>query len=623
MKVNKKPSARFSLPSVLLLLFLPSLALAKLDPGLKTPYQLRVVLHVADNRFLTPIFQEQLERELRDHLQLTYRALAKVEVVRSHPLLREVLAKGLQQALAGWEELSNVRTHFVLIDFADGRYHLQARQHDGITGLTSPIVRRDSTGDRRLVAQKAARLVDRDFGLAGTVIESGGEIEVVLQGGGLGVPLERRLPAGAVFAVARITKEGNRLRSNRLPWAVLQTLQEPRQGRCRCKFWHRFQEDRLVERPGVVGYRCLQLATISAPVRLRLIDDVTFQPLAGVQVQVSRPDAQGPAQDLATNTDGLAVTRALFPHIALVRVVQGDRVRAQFPVELVDDRTVVCRLKIDADAETLEALEFRKDLWVRRLYDNLRVAVERVGELNSQLKKSLESAHASARAALAVLSEELTGLTLERDHLDGLASSRKVRLDLHEGEQRLEDLQGRRKELERFVSRLEAAIKEARSDETRALKQTIERARLLETEADFDQAIALYEKVLAERPDQAKIKSYLAGLKKAWTPQGKDHAQARQFIYTAWPALDPAGLKARLAEAEKAFALCRQADDRLTPQKLLLANVVHVANLKKRLASLRRQDTEDNRAEARALAQTADGLRRLHTDVRAFLSSKH
>ncbi len=36
-------------------------ARAQLDSELDKPYRLQVVLHIADNRFLTPIFQEQVQ----------------------------------------------------------------------------------------------------------------------------------------------------------------------------------------------------------------------------------------------------------------------------------------------------------------------------------------------------------------------------------------------------------------------------------------------------------------------------------------------------------------------------------------------------------------------------------
>ena len=83
----------------LLLAFVTSPARAQLDPELDKPYRLQVVLHVADNRLLTPAFQEQLQGDLRDQLQLALGPLAKVEVVRSHPLLVNVEAKGLDTGL--------------------------------------------------------------------------------------------------------------------------------------------------------------------------------------------------------------------------------------------------------------------------------------------------------------------------------------------------------------------------------------------------------------------------------------------------------------------------------------------------------------------------------------------
>ena len=38
---------------------------ADLDPEAKSPYQVRVVLSVAEHRMLTPIFKQQLENDLQ------------------------------------------------------------------------------------------------------------------------------------------------------------------------------------------------------------------------------------------------------------------------------------------------------------------------------------------------------------------------------------------------------------------------------------------------------------------------------------------------------------------------------------------------------------------------------
>ncbi len=114
----------------------------QLDPESTKPYRLQVVVHVADNRFLTPLFQDQLLSGIRDRLRLNLATVADVEVTSSHPLLADVLAKGLQTGLDSWEQLSSSKTHFVFVDYAFGTYTLEARQYDGMTGLTSPTVRR-------------------------------------------------------------------------------------------------------------------------------------------------------------------------------------------------------------------------------------------------------------------------------------------------------------------------------------------------------------------------------------------------------------------------------------------------------------------------------------------------
>ena len=598
----------------------PSAVRADFDAGLNQPYHLQIVLRIADNRFLTPIFQEQVERELRDHLQLTYGKLAKVEVVRQHPLLREVRTRGLQQALDGWDELSGRKTHFLLIDFVDGRYEIQARQHDGLTGINSPVVRRERISDRRLVAQRAARLVDRDFGLAGTVIEVGKEkIKLAIRGGGLGVPLDRWLKAGDVFAVSRIRLQGDRHRAERLEWALLQATEAPHNGLCHCRYYHRYAEDRLAPPTGTLGYRCLKLTTAKAPIRLRLIDDKSLEPQAGVQVHVFQGSSAKP-RELTTNQEGLAISKESYAHLALVKVIGGGGTRAQFPIEIVDERIIVCRLSSAAAGQSLDSLQARKDLWLGRLYDNLNLAAERVPELNALLAKSLDGALAGARTGLKDMDAELAALTVERDQLVRQGKEHKVALDLGDGPRLLDDLRQRHSALAEFSKRLEKAIE--KSEETRRLVQSLERARLREAEADFDQAIALYKKIVETSPDQKKVLDHLEDLKKAWTTKSPEHVKAREFILQVWPRLDVAALKANLPQAEKAFALCRQNQDRLTPRKLLLANLVHAANLKKRLDVLKRQGTQDSRAEAKTIAAVAEGIRQLHAEASAFVNEK-
>src|SRR5690606_29348441 len=102
------------------LAFFPGRVLADLDPGLKTPYQLNVVLHFSSQCLFTPVFQSTVKGELQTLLEQTYGDLAQVQIFQHHALLKDIQQKGLQQALDSWDEISGLKHHFVLIDSNDG-----------------------------------------------------------------------------------------------------------------------------------------------------------------------------------------------------------------------------------------------------------------------------------------------------------------------------------------------------------------------------------------------------------------------------------------------------------------------------------------------------------------------
>jgi hypothetical protein len=615
-------------PVLALLMFalLPGPALAQLNPGLKEPYKLDVVLRFAEHRSLTPTFQEEIRRQVGDLLRLNFGALAQVRVLAEHRLLKDVEAKGLGAVLDGWEGLSDVKTHFVLIDYEGGRYRLRARQHDGLTGLASPVVRQEWTTERRLVARTAAQLVDRDFGLVGTVTGQGKlGVEVTFRGGGLGVSLQRWLKPGDVLGVSRISQAADKTRASRVEWALLRVTSPAGEGTWRCGYFHRYRDDRLEEGPGIQGFRCLRLATVSAPLRLRLLDDKTLVPLAGQPVHVSHTGFGEAATELTTGADGLLTTPEPFAGAAFVHILSGKEVRVQLPVEIVDDRIVVCRASITLEAMTRDRVQLRYEHWLRRLYEDLRVVHDRVGRLNALLENAPEEALTQSRKGLAGLSREIDALTLEHGELEQAAAGQpEGAIDLGEGEQRLRELRDQRDQLNGFIARLENVITEEKSDKARARRTMLERAVLLESQADFEGALDLYRKLLKDNPDETRIKGRLQELEKAWQTKGTDHEKARSFIYGAWPKkMDTAGLKTALPEAWKALRACQHAGDSLTPQKMLQADVAHAGWFKERLAVLRRTpDREDSRTEARTIAALAEELGRLDGEVRAFARAK-
>src|SRR5260370_25122121 len=119
-----------------------------------------------------------------------------MKVGGTHGLLSEITARGLEKALDGWEQASEVQTHFVLLDFTGGLYRLQARVHDGMTGQAAAMLRRGETGDRGGVPLLAARLGAHGIGPGGNASAARKDGARTLHGGGLGGPLRPRVQAG-------------------------------------------------------------------------------------------------------------------------------------------------------------------------------------------------------------------------------------------------------------------------------------------------------------------------------------------------------------------------------------------------------------------------------------------
>ena len=111
-----------------------------------------------------------------------------------------------------------------------------------------------------------AQLVETSFSPVGTVTDVGKTVTLKLKGGELGVPLDRWVKKGHVFAISRIVKESERRKAARLDWAFLEVIDAPSAGVCRCKYWHRYKEDALSDAPDALGYR-RRLRTTPGPVK--------------------------------------------------------------------------------------------------------------------------------------------------------------------------------------------------------------------------------------------------------------------------------------------------------------------------------------------------------------------
>jgi predicted DNA-binding antitoxin AbrB/MazE fold protein len=604
---------------------------AELDPEVKKPYTLQIVLHFKKHRNLTQVFQTQVKNELKDGLQAALGDLAQVDVVdldelarkdaSQRPLLEEAVGQGLQRALDSWNWLSDRKTHFVFIDFVDYRYDIQSRQYDGFTGLASPVVRHSQVDDRQLVSRQAALLVDKDFGVAGTLGKMEGDIvEVPLKAGNTGAALDHWIKKGDVLAVSQIV-QGSRNRSLRLPWTLLQVNEEPRDGVCRCRLYYR-RENPLPRRSSILGYRCLKLGATDAPLRVRLIsdDERRPKPLAGREIRIAAKSFdEEPLDKQSTTPDGLmpSPTSQTYHNLAFVKIFDGGMALAQVPVEIIDDRTVTIPISDDPTTQQRGQLLRDRERWIRHLYDSLEAAAAVVKELNV-MNKSPEGALAKAQAALKAIDADVGSATSERDIIIAESAKLGKPIDLSEGEKRIADLRTRRQILEQYVAKCAQIVKEEQDPKRREAQQTWERGRLLEKEAEFQQAITAYESVVAQF-DDPKLRGELQKLKDAWQLHDEQHRRADSFIYVTWPKLQKAKeIRDNLAKAKEAFETCRNYRDVLRPRKLLKVNLAHTAKIENELEGLR-SESEDDRKTAEIIADLADKLKAFSDQISDYL----
>jgi hypothetical protein len=630
--------SRFLL-GVVLVLFSAAVAHADaLSPELDKPYRLQVVLHVAGNRQLTQAFKEQVTRELRANLQAALGDLAEVEVVTKHPRLPRVEAEGLK-ALDGWKEISDTKTHFVLIDFTNDQYVIQARQHDGLTGLSSPLVREARISERQLVSRTASLLVDQDFGLVGTItkILDGDTVEVTLKGGGIAdverwIKLGRWIKKDDVFAVAAVTTGGQ---GWEVRWTLLRAHKDPQNGVCECKILYRYlypSKSPLPELPTVRGFRCLHLVTTRAPIRLHFVSEKPDDPLpAGLDIAVSPHSFKEAAiEQRATERGGYFQTERAYDGVAFVKVIVGTRAQVRLPIAVVGERTIECPISLDAQAQTLAELESRRDRWLRQLYERLQLLQLLARDLRDLIDKSaFQAAKEKAMASLEELKNEVKSLQEELAALREAAKEKKAeaRLDLGEGSEGvrlLKDLAAQEAKLDEHIKAIDQAIKDEADPIRQRVKALLHQAKIEEEEGNYEQAFAKYDQALGLGvPVQDSVKTHVADLRKAWEPKNDEHRKARQFIYQTWPALKTAKeIDDNAEDAEGALKQCIAVKDKMAPRKLYKVTLAHVSRLEQEFEALKSEGSDDNQKKIETIVKVVDKLKKLLPETAAYLQKK-
>jgi hypothetical protein len=591
-----------------------------LDPLSDTPYRYEVVLDISAHRHFTPIFRQALVRELTDQLKAALGPIAQVNVVdrqtvprdRWPALWRAVESDGLA-GLGKYNTLSPIKTHFVQLDYADSRYLIAARQHDGSTGFVSPIIREVSTPDRQLIGRQIGQVLALDFGTVGTLPAqaSGDELTVTLQGSGIaGVDWQRLARKGEVFALIQIqSSDRGSAVGVTVPEALLVAQDDPKQGLLPCKLFHRYK-DPLKLTGRVQGYRCVKLGTTTAPLRLQLVDKAGRAYVAPDVVvragQSAYPNEQS-GEPLPIR-DRLYQSSKSYTHVALLRLQLG--VTSQFvPVPIFDQRVIAVSYDKSPNASLIAALELDRVRFYEQVAEALRVDAQRFDDISKLIAKT-ENAKAleQARSNLQFLDQTRRRLASDYEALRQQAAELpgKQKFDISELSRGLQALDARRDRLKPTIADLEAAIARAKDskDDPRQQSQlqADRQAKALIAQGEYAKAIAVYERVLAEFGEQPQLRQQLNKLRQDLQPRDDEHRKAQEFLNNDWPTVnDVLQMKDKMPMLRQAIRKCAEVNDYLTLRRFVLGvpNLVEV--LTQQRQALNPQQNPDDRVLAEAI----------------------
>ncbi len=624
-------------------LFFAAPAAAQLDPEPKTPHLWRVVLKVKPHPLLSSAFREQVKRDLLATLQPALGSLGTVEVIDLDEVPRDKWDALWQQfddkgfdAVVAQRDLSGAKTHFLKLEYTDGQYLLESRQHDGFSGLASPVVRKQNVRAPELVGRTAGLMLDRDFGLSGTVepiVGKGEEAKVTLRAGQLG-PVDKFVKVGDVFAVSQVTKTNRPapppvrtatgkiiappsgtspppgLTASPRLHTLLRVTEIGKDGVLKCAILTTWKN--ALPTGGVAGYRCMKLGTTEAPLTVRLVSgDGALQKSAGlVTVRANETGFKGPpdAKDTFDFKDGLFRSARPLSNVACVVVSLSGGEGSQFPVPILGSEPV--SLPFETDPKKAEAAAFRRSVGTTssRMAD-ARLAQTICFETTAELIKKQKNAEALARAkggfqaadaADKGISDELVRL---KEQMGATPDGPKLveAIEKHLTALRLFNTQLNEhiKELDKVVRREQDPTIQAREVQAQAL---VARITLLLGRGDVDEAINAYDQLVTLLPDDAETKSRRDKLKAEWKPKSDAHAKARDYLLKTWPAVATIpDFKDSLPQIGAAVDECIKNNDKLALRKLLSIFTASIVKLKEL---------------AEPLDPNADGDRKLSKDAK-------
>lgn len=549
------------------------------DAEVTTPYKWRVVVSVSPHPTLGPAVKRQFIADLKaalgpalgdDFGSVEVIDLADTPKEKWEPLWKKFDEKGWAalegDSLREFNTLTGVKTHFLTLKAGDGKFTLQCRQHDGSTGLATPLTRTRTVTDADTLSRTAGLMLAADFGVVGTVEQLPEDKENCLlriRGGEL-PGANRWVKAGDVFQFAvvqdvprpvkdekpKAAKPGQVIQAPTDRKAVMQAYtllrvtDVPQPGVARCEIFTRY-ESPFVRGRYVVGYRAMKVSTRDGRVSVRVEDGKGQPPPPSAPLQVWAtefgPKVSPNDRDLLDRRGDLFSSPKTLRGLAGVSVKLGSGRYEYYPLP-VYDHGEPAKLTFGFDEAAVRKARFEDTAF--RYYN--RVIDARL--TREELTKALRVLHAKdeykqalerAKAGLKHMQDEDARLTNELAELrkNPDANETTPANTLATAERLLAGLRAANPDLENSIKEMEAAVAKAEDPATYEKKfraNEIQRdIAFYERRGEVQQALDKYDELI-EFTNLDEARERKKKLEAEGKPKSDEQAGLRNYLTETW-----------------------------------------------------------------------------------------
>jgi hypothetical protein len=381
---------------------------------------------------------------------------------------------------------------------------------------------------------------------------------------------------------------------------------------------------------GVVGFRCMKLATVEGPVELKVADPTGRPQPAGQLLQVRATDGDFDlrldARDALELRDGVFHSARPLRNVACVVVSLGSGRQERFPLPVLGEGPLTVRFEINPEAVARAAFE-RACLDLRGEVAKARTAQFELISALSRLILAGKNADALQRATDGLRNQDAADkeLTAELNRLKKQPEAKdpdlaKVAEVLTDAADQLQAIRRDRAKIETRANELQVAAVMANDPvrfekEFRAKELTVRIAQLV-AQGEIPEALDLYDQ-LAELTKQADVPERKKKLAAEWAPKNAEHKQARDYVLGQWRRVaDGAGFRAAAAPLREAVEVLIKYDDRLGLRNVLSSFEPAYARLQGVVDSLDPNSAADA-VVLKELQTAVQSLRKIEEDARA------